>query len=199
MDLSSTTKIINIHPDALQRHRRTHTYPIAPKKPTQYNFSKIGCSKEHVKRIEAATWGVNDELLTSVCQLDIITKMLNNKTEQAENDCIIRRHIREKISSYKYQDTIKNIYIPSLFVNTDDILKILVEGSLCCYFCHTKVVVLYENVRECTQWTLDRVNNDAGHNRDNVILACLKCNLSRRRTGKDAFFINKNLTITKLC
>jgi hypothetical protein len=36
-----------------------------------------------------------------------------------------------------------------------------------------------------------------GHNKGNLVMACLECNLKRRRTNKDAFFITKNLTITR--
>ena len=33
--------------------------------------------------------------------------------------------------------------------------------------------ILYENVREPKQWSVDRINNDLGHNIDNFVLACL--------------------------
>ena len=63
--------------------------------------------------------------------------------------------------------------------------------------CVQKVFLLYEVVRESNQWTLDRINNDIGHNSDNCVLACLKCNLKRRRTGADAFLFTKQLNIVK--
>ena len=30
------------------------------------------------------------------------------------------------------------------------------------------------------QWSLDRIDNDYGHNHDNVVISCLECNLKRR-------------------
>ncbi len=47
------------------------------------------------------------------------------------------------------------------------------------------------------QWTLDRINNDIGHNNGNLVVACLECNLKRRRTNKDAFMFTKNMVIVR--
>ena len=52
-------------------------------------------------------------------------------------------------------------------------------------------------VREPFQWTLDRIDNDDNHNKDNVVIACLDCNLKRRRRDADKFYFTKNLTIKK--
>ena len=57
--------------------------------------------------------------------------------------------------------------------------------------------LLYEFVREMKQWSLDRINNDIGHNKNNLVIACLECNLKRRRTNKDLFMFTKNLKIIR--
>ena len=49
-----------------------------------------------------------------------------------------------------------------------------------CYYCKECVKLLYSSVREPKQWTLERMDNDFGHNFDNVSIACLNCNLRRR-------------------
>jgi hypothetical protein len=66
-----------------------------------------------------------------------------------------------------------------------------------CHYCACETYLLYEFVREMKQWSLDRINNDIGHNKGNLVIACLECNLKRRRTNKDAFFMTKNLTISR--
>ena len=57
--------------------------------------------------------------------------------------------------------------------------------------------ILYEVSRELKQWTLDRIDNDKGHNNDNYHLACLDCNLKRRRQTDVKFLFTKQLKIVK--
>ena len=46
-------------------------------------------------------------------------------------------------------------------------------------------------------WTLDRIDNNIGHNKDNVVISCLGCNLQKRRRGEEAFKFMKQMVITK--
>ena len=57
--------------------------------------------------------------------------------------------------------------------------------------------ILYKDVREKLQWTLDRIDNDVGHNSDNVLIACLHCNLGRRKIDADDYLFTKQLKIEK--
>jgi hypothetical protein len=102
------------------------------------------------------------------------------------------------MSSYKHQDVLKNIFLESDFVTFDYVVDLLNKCELKCHYCSCEMYLLYEFVREMKQWSLDRIDNDIGHNKNNLVVSCLECNLKRRRTNKDAFFITKNLTITKL-
>jgi hypothetical protein len=47
------------------------------------------------------------------------------------------------------------------------------------------------------QWTLDRVDNEEGHTDNNVVLACLACNLQRRTMDAERFKYGKQLRIVK--
>ena len=60
------------------------------------------------------------------------------------------------------------------------------------------VNVLYKNVREPLQWTLERIDNDYGHNHDNVTIACLECNLRRRTMYHERYVFTKQLVIKKI-
>ena len=68
-----------------------------------------------------------------------------------------------------------------------------------CYYCKERVQIMYEFVREPKQWTLERLDNDFGHNRNNVAIACLHCNLRRRTMAKERYLQTKEMTkIVKL-
>jgi len=81
----------------------------------------------------------------------------------------------------------------------DDVINKLYECKLNCYYCKEKIFLLYDIVREMKQWTLDRNNNDIGHNTNNVVISCLDCNLKRRRINMNSFLFTKQLNIIKTC
>ena len=56
---------------------------------------------------------------------------------------------------------------------------------------------MYENVRESKQWTLDRIDNNIGHNKDNVVICCLECNLKRGTIDDKKFKFTKQMRIIK--
>ena len=66
-----------------------------------------------------------------------------------------------------------------------------------CFYCQKLVYVLYDNVREPRQWTLERIDNKFGHNMDNVVISCLSCNLKRRCIYHERFLFTKQLNIIK--
>ena len=72
-----------------------------------------------------------------------------------------------------------------------------VDSHLNCWIYKNKIYVMYSDVREKLQWTLDRIDNKQGHNSDNVLIACLACNLKRKNCNKDSFLFTKQLTIVK--
>ena len=149
-------------------------------------------------RVDVEKWNLSDEFLLPSKQLDLITELQNNdyKCTNSENKLIIQQ-IERKIYGYKQQDIDKNILHPEKIVNFKQIIQSLIQCEMKCYYCNSDMALLYEMVREHKQWTVDRIDNDLGHNYDNFVLACLECNLKRRRRTKDAYFFTKNLNIVK--
>ena len=169
---------------------------------TKYQMKKVDVNKEKKekkKKVETNTWGLNDEELSFDTQLDILKNIYDNVSliNEFKLTNFIISHIKTKISSYKDQDILKNIFFESHFVTFDYIINLLNECNMKCHYCACETYLLYEFVREMKQWSLDRINNDVGHNKGNLVIACLECNLKRRRTNKDAFFMTKNLTISR--
>lgn len=153
--------------------------------------------KEQPNRVETMTWNVSHGELTHFSQLYKLTTLLTSSVKDKYARLLLS-HVNGKLHGYKRQDELKNKYNPDNFVESMGVVHLLCSSNLRCHYCDTMVYVLYEKVRQNVQWTLDRINNDIGHDKDNVVISCLQCNLKRRRTNKDAFMFSKNLIVKKL-
>ena len=114
---------------------------------------------------------------------------------------LLERELHKKISGYKSQDIKKALYntsATSALITFAEVVEKLVASKLNCVYCCQPVYVLYKDVRDPTQWTLDRKDNDIGHSHDNTVIACLKCNLQRRRIDEDKFMFTKRLKLCKM-
>jgi len=111
---------------------------------------------------------------------------------------LARRQIEKKIQRYKQQDIDKGRPITEAFVSLADVIYKLYDCQLKCGYCNCLVYLIYEHVREKEQWTLDRIDNDLPHNRENVVISCLACNLKRRRTSQKAFLFTKKMQLVKI-
>lgn len=171
--------------------------------------------KEKKMRVETNTWGLDNEDLAFETQLELLrqisqtinetqepknsnNKDSNNKDSNNKEKQMIISHIKTKLSGYKQQDILKKKFSITDFVSYNDVITLLNDTNMKCYYCNCETYLLYEIVREMKQWSLDRINNDIGHNKNNLVICCLECNLKRRRTNKDAFFFTKNLKIQKM-
>ena len=125
----------------------------------------------------------------------LLTNFYSVETDNHYNSKEITTNIRHKLSAYKQQDILKKIECDT--ISFEDTIGLLVDSKLKCYYCDEQAYLIYKYVREPKQWSLDRIDNDKGHTKDNVVVCCLKCNLHRRTTNKDAFFFTKNLVIEK--
>ena len=117
--------------------------------------------------------------------------------EEFEGKKQINQELKKKLNSYKTQDKKKKRYDEKLFISLFDIVEKLVISKLKCKYCRCMVSILYNTCREGKQWTLDRIDNSIGHNADNVVIACLQCNLKRRRQDDKKFLFSKQMVIIK--
>lgn len=125
--------------------------------------------------------------------------LIQNMNKDSTNDMatLIRQQIQGKLGGYRQQDLKKGLYLENQFVDVARVLALLQECELACFYCKCSVQVLYERVREPRQWSLDRIDNSLGHIVNNVIIACLDCNLRRKTMYHERFAFTKQLTISR--
>ena len=170
--------------------------------PTAQQARRLRCEKEKKLRVEAKTWDLATDELSHTFQFTVLQNIYahyidHEPLHKTRHSTMFVGHIKAKISSYKHQDVVKNKYDPDSIVGFLDVLELVKSCDLKCHYCSREIYILYPHIREATQWSLDRVNNDMGHNVGNLVVACLECNLKRRRTNKDAFMFTKNMKIVK--
>ena len=129
-------------------------------------------------------------------QLNYVKNLLLGVPFEAES--LVRRELALKLAGYKQQDVKKEKYDGEKFMTFDELVELLVVSKMRCKYCMKQLFILYEKQREKVQWTLDRVDNEDGHNTGNVILACLDCNLRRRRLDADKFLFTKQMNLVKM-
>ncbi len=157
-------------------------------------MKKVSVVKKTQERINAHKFSSSDFLHKN--QISYVNQILLNQEFECKE--LLLEELSKKLSSYKQQDLSKRIYRDIGFIKKDELIEKLVCSRLICHYCGKKLNVIYGDCYDKTQWTLDRVDNEQGHNTDNVIVACLGCNLKRRRLDKDKFLFSKRMTIVKL-
>ena len=111
---------------------------------------------------------------------------------------LILREIDGKRKAYIYQDKQHNIYDPRYTVTTNRVVELLVESEFVCHYCREICQVMYKEAMCRRQWTLDRIDNNYGHNDKNVVIACLDCNLKRGTMDAERFRMGKQFTFRKI-
>jgi hypothetical protein len=124
-------------------------------------------------------------------QLLCLHKLLNGVVFDEKKYFI--QALKNKLDSYKQQDKKKTYDAYDNFITLENIIEKLVACNMKCYYCNSKTLILFKNVRTNYQWTLDRLNNYDEHSNANTIICCLKCNLQRRRKNSEKFKFTKQL------
>jgi hypothetical protein len=174
----------------------------------KYQMNKIlnknNLPKEQKKRVVTEKWCFTDEYYAYENQIKLITTLQNKTNEEKQKNeeilnviKIIIQEINKKISGYKQQDIIKKKLNIEKFITFESVIDKMMDCQLKCRYCNENMNVLYDLKREMKQWSVDRIDNDNGHNYDNFHLACLDCNLKRRRRTDEKFLFTKQLNIIK--
>jgi hypothetical protein len=183
--MDSTTKMISI-------------LPIQPKKEKKEKTVKTVKEKQKRQVTTSAKWTFTENDLLFENQWKLINEIYKNEIIHREHCQFIIKQINHKIYGYHSQDVDKKLLCPEKFIKFAEVLNLLLNCEHACFYCKEKVQVLYEYVRQPKQWTLDRLDNHFGHNSDNVVIACLSCNLRRKTMHHDRYVFTKQLVITKV-
>jgi hypothetical protein len=172
-------------------------------------------TKKNTKRVVVNTkvWNFTPDELNPLYQPSIVRELYdyththaNNATPDgagynaldAKKNKFIHQQINNKIRGYKTQDLKKNIYTEPEFIKYNDVIRKLYECEDRCFYCKYPMLVLYENVRDPSQWTVERMDNKLGHVRGNFEMACLSCNIRRKTIHFERYILTKRLkNITK--
>lgn len=146
----------------------------------------------------AEKWTFETESLSATNQFASLEK-ISTQCKTGDNAYLkeIHRQINYKIHSYRSQDIKKSLYDESQFVDYAYVVNLLQEKQLLCFYCRKPTSLMYDTVRDGKQWTLDRIDNSIGHNRGNVEIACLTCNLRRRTMYHERYVFTKQLSVVK--
>jgi hypothetical protein len=165
----------------------------------RYQMKKLTNKKcydnDFKKRVESEKWTFSEEHYKYENQIIMINDISNNNINEVSKIAI--QQINRKIYSYKQQDIIKKLFNENNFLTFESVINTMIECELKCRYCKKEMNVLYDISREMSQWSVDRIDNDKGHNIDNFHLACLDCNLKRRRRTDEKFLFTKQLNIIK--
>jgi hypothetical protein len=176
---------------------------LCEKKGKRSAVTKVVEPKIPKKRVITTTdkWNFSEDELDPIQQLEYVRQIVNEceiPFQRLSAPCqFIKQQIQQKLGGYKYQDAKKNKYDELLFIQHHQVLQLMIQCENKCFYCKEPTHVLYENVREPKQWTLERIRNHIGHNETNVVIACLQCNLRRRTMHYQRYVLTKEMNIIK--
>lgn len=192
--MSFANEIVDKHDEEI----KTITFPSIRSK------QQLSIEDRHLPRTrvvaETHRWTFTDEeIMDASFQRNVIMSM----TMQHHQYSIVQTLIKDKIASYRHQDIKKQLFQIDKFVDYDHVIGLLqvalatnnTDMCICngCYYCKEPIRVIYKYVRDPKQWTLERLNNSQGHNRGNVVIACLACNLKRRIMHHERYVKTKQM------
>ena len=176
--------------------------PDGDNKTTNTNKNIENKVKDKRKVTHQKQWDFDESELLSDKQFGYIEQIYHKNYDNVGSRMqhiynVIERQIKTKIQGYYQQDLKKKLYDKDKFITLPKVIELLYSCKNTCYYCRKDVFILYEYVRDNKQWSVERRNNDYGHNCDNVEIACLHCNISRKTMNEERYLFTKQLNIIK--
>ena len=185
--------------DLLESDSKTIQLPIVVKKTREKKRDPISKKRIITHQLKWVNNITNDDIQFTGQLVFLVDRNESNKVDEDDNPkkSIMLRELRRKIEGYRHQDMLKNIFDNSKFVDLDHVLQMLRVCDEKCFYCKESVKILYDVARDPKQWTLERIFNEKGHNKDNVEIACLSCNIKRRTMYYEKYRFTKQVKFVK--
>jgi len=153
-------------------------------------------NKPKPQRTRTLKWTIDDAFFNYDKQMEVLRRLIADDQSLEERKFFIKE-IKNKLDGYSRQDVANGVLDLSAIISLDATIELLLISKMRCAYCRECCQLIYKDVMAPRQWTLDRVDNDQGHNDGNVVLACLACNLQRRTMDAERFKFGKQLRIVK--
>ncbi len=172
-------------------------FNVAPKKGAKKTI--VPKPKEKRKVTLSSKWTFSTDDFTPTSQMARIQQCISTERIEDPLTSRMKQEISHKLHGYKHQDVKKKLYDENAFITFEQTIQKLLACRFKCFYCEKNVNVLYEEVRDPTQWSLERIDNTFGHNENNIVIACLHCNLHRRTIYYERYVQTKQLLHIRKC
>jgi hypothetical protein len=104
----------------------------------QDNDMRLGSlEKEKQKRVITNTkkWRFTEEDYTPENQMSLLKNIVTSRPEQYDTAqmCVLQQ-LSQKLSGYKSQDMVKNLYDSSKFITRERVIELLIDSDLKCHY-----------------------------------------------------------------
>lgn len=128
--------------------------------------------------------GLSEKVMFSYCFEELNNEFIKEKPKPNHNIQIMN-NIYHKLQGYKKQDLDSDRYDDDKFIEEEEVKEILCNQGNKCLYCWKTL--------KTDDWSLDRVDNNYGHNTTNCIASCIKCNTQRKDEFYNVFYRKKAL------
>lgn len=113
---------------------------------------------------------------------------LKQQSDNTEITAIFNTDITRKIENYKQQDEKAKRSLDN-YIEVCDVRILLKREKYSCYYCWCPV----KFGDNANSWSLDRIDCSKSHTRENCVITCISCNVSRSDTLSKKFYRKKAL------
>ena len=127
-------------------------------------------TKHNPQRSRTLKWTIDDAFFAYDKQMEVLRRLIADDQSLEERKFFIKE-IKNKLDGYARQDVANGIHVHDLnaIISLDATIELLLVNKMRCAYCRECCQLIYKDVMAPRQWTLDRVDNDQGHNDGNVV------------------------------